>query len=854
LAAFGFLLMPTSPQTQHSRPCVYATELTDGGFRWCKSFKRAFISGLATTADGLLLVALTSTDLLRGVGVLMALDTAGEERWRWSPGAQRVSAPAVAGDLTCVTVDTHRLVALDLTSGEERSRVSLPATASLSAPALTDELAIVPCRGPHLLAVGIDGTIHWQYINDESDAWLDKTPLVVEDWIFTVSSGGTVIALGAEDGAQLWHTQVGPAGKSLAAPATDGARLFVGARDGLHALALDDGAEVWHFETARKIEAAPVVHAGVVYATCHDHHLYAFDAASGKELWRYEVERRIEVPPALADCDGAPCAIIADRGGTVTAVARPLSAAEHETAGHWEKAAEAYAALGRPVRAAQLLEDHGQPLQAAELWIEADEPECAAEQYEVAGAWLQAAELWEQLKQPLRRAKALEAHAHSLETVVCSPEDRAAAWSAARRAYEVEGEVQRAAVCQGEVARHLRQPLITLDVEIDRGLVLGAWSRLQFIVRNEGHGPARKLFIRASGGQFEGQVMQTQQIFTLRKGQERARWLDVCPQAHGDSVPLRVQIEYEDYEGEERQCEHTIYIPVAREEAARNAGQIINVFVSDSGAAAVGQGAVAAGAGGMAIGGDVQGDLTCDKVSPRSELDHLRLDAAVPDKVFVDRSFDLAVAVRQLASSKLDERGLSRAGSGEVQISWPEVVEQEAYVRLRVEISAPECRVHEPKSRSFTLHPNQDSPTFYFHLIPERTGEIGIIILVYREDDCLGSARVHTLACERVIGEVEMRVMSYEFSTANKVWNTAAIRTLLTAAFNDEGLTTLCFDYFRPVYEDFSTGMSKGQKIQRLLDYCDRHGQVAKLLDYVRERNPDQYDRFQHRLRNEELE
>jgi len=80
-------------------------------------------------------------------------------------------------------------------------------------------------------------------------------------------------------------------------------------------------------------------------------------------------------------------------------------------------------------------------------------------------------------------------------------------------------------------------------------------------------------------------------------------------------------------------------------------------------------------------------------------------------------------------------------------------------------------------------------------------------------------------------------------------WDTAAIRRLLTAAFDDEELTTLCFDHFRPVYEDLSSGMSKGEKVQRLLDYCVRHGQLEELLEHVRERNSVQYARFRDQLR-----
>ena len=42
---------------------------------------------------------------------------------------------------------------------------------------------------------------------------------------------------------------------------------------------------------------------------------------------------------------------------------------------------------------------------------------------------------------------------------------------------------------------------------------------------------------------------------------------------------------------------------------------------------------------------------------------------------------------------------------------------------------------------------------------------------------------------------------------------TADIRRFLVNTFSDEDLKTLCFDYFRDVYDDFTTGMTKGQMI-----------------------------------------
>ncbi|HUS80164.1 MAG TPA: PQQ-binding-like beta-propeller repeat protein, partial [Armatimonadota bacterium] len=566
LVAGDLLLVATQEPGSSTQPAtLHALGLSDGQPRWHKDFPHALVSGLAAAPDGLILVALSSSDLLRGEGLLLALDAAGDERYRWAPGVQRISAPAVAGDLACLTADGCTLVLLDPASGVERVRVGLEASASASAPALwvggregasvptgLPMLALVPCRGPQLLAVGADGRPRWRFEAAGSpEAWLDRTPLVVGERVYAVLTSGAALALQLDDGALLWQVAVGPAGRPLSAPVSDGERLYVGARDGLYALALDEGHEVWHFPTARRVTAAPVVAGGVVYATCHDHCLYALDAASGEELWRYEVGRRIEVPPLLAACGDPPrpCVVVADHGGTLTAVARPLSAEEHETAGHWLEAAAAYAARGLARQQAEML----------------------------------------------------ERQARSLEEAACGDAECAVAWEAAARAWEAEGEAERAAACQQAVERCRHQPAITLDVRHE-GLVLGAWSRLQFTVRNAGYGPARNLVVHALGEQFEGQVTQTRRIVTLPAGREQAEWLDVRPRQHGDSVPLRVRVEYQDQAGEMCDCEQTIYMAVARSEAVPREGQTVNDFVGGTSyhAEVHGSGAVAQGPGAAA--------------------------------------------------------------------------------------------------------------------------------------------------------------------------------------------------------------------------------------------------------------
>jgi outer membrane protein assembly factor BamB len=789
LAAGDLLLLAVQEPGPSTQPAsLYALDLADGRPRWHKDFVHALVSGLAATPDNepsvpLILVALSSSDLLRGEGMLLALDAAGEERYRWAPGVQRVSAPAVAGDLACVSANGRTLVLLDPGTGVERGRVELEVSASASAPALVvgdrervgdrngvgnrkglPLRIVVPCRGPHLLAVGADGRPRWRFDAAGSpEPWLDRTPLVVGERVYAVLSTGAALALRLDDGTLLWQAAVGPAGKPLSAPVSDGERLYVGARDGLYALALADGRAVWHFPTARGVSAAPIVAGGVVYAACHDHHLYALDAASGEEEWHYEVERRIEVSPLLAACGDPPrlCVVVADHGGALTAVARPLSAEEHEAAGHWLEAAAAYTARGLA----------------------------------------------------RQRAEVLEQRARSLEEAACGDAECAAAWEAAARVWEAEGETERAATCRQAVERCMRQPVIALDVRHE-GLVLGAWSRLQFTVRNEGYGPARNLVVHALGEQFEGQVTQTQRIVTLLAGREQSEWLDVRPRQHGPSVPLRVQVEYQDQAGEMRCCERTIHIAVARSEAVPREGQTVNVFVAGDGAAAVGAGAVAAGARGVAVGRDVQGagGEKQEAGGKKQEARGGKQEAGSREQ----EADDVASLRRQLGEARENLRLIEERKSQYVMaVDVPlQLVKEER--RLRERIAELERQLA--------------------GAVPAGAGGVAV------GGDVQGDV---------ITGRPEHFPPEEKEPAVGTGWNTAAVRDLLLAAFSDEELVTFCFDYFPAVYEELGGGMGKGQKVQRLLDYCLRHGQMEELLARVREYNPAQYARFAARLGEE---
>jgi hypothetical protein len=69
----------------------------------------------------------------------------------------------------------------------------------------------------------------------------------------------------------------------------------------------------------------------------------------------------------------------------------------------------------------------------------------------------------------------------------------------------------------------------------------------------------------------------------------------------------------------------------------------------------------------------------------------------------------------------------------------------------------------------------------------------------------------------------------------------ADVRRLLMDAFSDEEIQTLCFDYFPQALDEFSAGMSKSDKVLRLLIYCRRHDQSLGLLSAIRDTRPSQY-------------
>jgi hypothetical protein len=72
----------------------------------------------------------------------------------------------------------------------------------------------------------------------------------------------------------------------------------------------------------------------------------------------------------------------------------------------------------------------------------------------------------------------------------------------------------------------------------------------------------------------------------------------------------------------------------------------------------------------------------------------------------------------------------------------------------------------------------------------------------------------------------------------------AQIRQLVENALSDDDLSNLCQDEFPKVYNQFTTGQTKPQRIRSLVEYVDRQREVPKLLNAIEKINPKAYAEF----------
>ncbi|MCA9964159.1 MAG: hypothetical protein KC423_07950 [Anaerolineales bacterium] len=79
-------------------------------------------------------------------------------------------------------------------------------------------------------------------------------------------------------------------------------------------------------------------------------------------------------------------------------------------------------------------------------------------------------------------------------------------------------------------------------------------------------------------------------------------------------------------------------------------------------------------------------------------------------------------------------------------------------------------------------------------------------------------------------------------------YDLAVVREMLSQAFSIGEINTLAFDLFSNLYNDFAGSLSKSDRIEQIVMQAQRTDRVSELVNYVKDRNPHQYQRYANSL------
>ncbi|MFW6094623.1 MAG: outer membrane protein assembly factor BamB [Pseudomonadota bacterium] len=168
------------------------------------------------------------------------------------------------------------------------------------------------------------GPLSWLNVFDRRDpSYATGGVGAVRGKVLMGTARGEVVALAADDGEEVWRTEVGS--EVLSTPVGGAGLVFVQTIDGrLLALEQDDGSVRWSFDNQVPVltlrgSATPAYANGIVYAGFANGMLSAVRAENGEPVWQHRVmlpEGRSELE-RMVDVDGSP--VLA--GGIVYAVA-----------------------------------------------------------------------------------------------------------------------------------------------------------------------------------------------------------------------------------------------------------------------------------------------------------------------------------------------------------------------------------------------------------------------------------------------------------------------------------------------------------------------------------------------------
>lgn len=241
-----------------------------------------------------------------------ALDLAsGAVKWKLKTHAAIRSTPVIYRDRVFLTGGNGVLACADKKTGAISWRIVFDQTAQFmgersydfadyfySTPLIDNDIVYLATGNGAMNAFqSSTGTLIWRY---QADDIIHGQPVIAADKIIFGCFDGNIYALNKVTGQRSWKFktighQYFPKGEVQGLLATDGQRVFAGARDyNFYALDAASGTSLWNIRFPNGWAISATVADTVVYiGTSDDRVMLAADARSGSELWRTDVRFNI---------------------------------------------------------------------------------------------------------------------------------------------------------------------------------------------------------------------------------------------------------------------------------------------------------------------------------------------------------------------------------------------------------------------------------------------------------------------------------------------------------------------------------------------------------------------------------
>jgi outer membrane protein assembly factor BamB len=246
----------------------YAINARSGKVLWTKTFDRC-VAASPAVADGIVYQGFLQTNPCGGHvrtndGLVVAWDAkSGKELWRLRPGAVE-SSPVVIGQTLYYGSKDRKVYALKL-RGRKRPQ------------------------------------IRWTFTADDE---VVAAPAYSQGKIFAATSNGSVYAIDARNGREVWHatsfSRFGGREYFYATPAVAYGRVFAPNADGMvYAYGVGTGNLLWARQVGSYAYSAPAVWRRTVYVGTWDGNFVALDAVTGDVRWRFDAPSTISGAPTV---------------------------------------------------------------------------------------------------------------------------------------------------------------------------------------------------------------------------------------------------------------------------------------------------------------------------------------------------------------------------------------------------------------------------------------------------------------------------------------------------------------------------------------------------------------------------